>query len=158
MLFRSKLNTVHIPFKGAGPAIIGIIGNEAQIGMLSAVPVIPHFKSGKLRVLGITTAKRSATLPDIPAIGETVPGFDTEPWAGMFVPAGTPYPDETYQSDHVLEVGGERFLLHHAKARPGQITYGSTGEGWRWCALLGTFAVAYLALGMLLFEPLLEDS
>jgi tripartite-type tricarboxylate transporter receptor subunit TctC len=86
----AKINTVHIPFKGSGPAIVGIIGNEAQIGMLSAVPVIPHLKSGRLRALGITTAKRSAALPDIPSIGETVPGFDVPHWYAIWGPRGVP--------------------------------------------------------------------
>ena len=86
----ARVNTVHIPFKGAGPAIIGIIGNEAQIGLLSAVPVMPHLKSGKLRVLRITTAKRSAALPDIPAIGESVPGYDVPHWYAIWGPRGIP--------------------------------------------------------------------
>ena len=86
----AKLSTVHIPFKGAGPAIVGLIGNEAQFGMLSTVPVIPHLKAGRLRALGITTAKRSAALPDIPAIGETVSGFDVPHWYAIWGPKGVP--------------------------------------------------------------------
>ena len=86
----AKINTVHIPFKGAGPAIVGIIGNEAHIGSLSAVPVIPHLKGGRLRAIGITTAKRSPTLPDVPSIGETVPGFDVPHWYAIWGPKGIP--------------------------------------------------------------------
>ena len=86
----AKINTVHIPFKGAAPAIVGIIGNEAHIGMLSAVPVIPHLKAGRLRALGISTAKRSAALPDVPSIGESVPGFDVPHWYAIWGPKGLP--------------------------------------------------------------------
>ncbi len=86
----AKINTVHIPFKGAGPAIVGIIGNEAHIGSLSAVPVIPHLKGGRLRAIGITTAKRSPTLPDVPSIGETVPGFDVPHWYAIWGPKSIP--------------------------------------------------------------------
>ncbi len=84
------INTVHIPFKGAGPAIIGIIGNEAHIGSLSTVPVMPHLKAGRLRAIGITTARRSPTLPDVPSIGETVPGFDVPHWYAIWGPKGIP--------------------------------------------------------------------
>jgi tripartite-type tricarboxylate transporter receptor subunit TctC len=86
----AKINTVHIPFKGAGPAIVGIISNEAHIGSLSAVPVMPHLKAGRLRAIGITTAKRSATLPDVPSIGETVQGFDVPHWYAIWGPKGIP--------------------------------------------------------------------
>lgn len=86
----AKINTVHIPFKGSGPAIVGLIGNEAHFGMLSAVPVIPHLKSGRLRALGVTTAKRLALLPDIPSIGETVAGFDVPHWYAIWGPKGVP--------------------------------------------------------------------
>jgi tripartite-type tricarboxylate transporter receptor subunit TctC len=86
----AKINTVHIPFKGAGPAIVGIISNEAHIGSLSTVPVMPHLKAGRLRAIGITTAKRSATLPDVPSIGETVQGFDVPHWYAIWGPKGIP--------------------------------------------------------------------
>ncbi len=86
----AKISTVHIPFKGAGPAIIGIISNEAHIGSLSAVPVTPHLKAGRLRAIGITTAQRSPSLPDVPSIGETVPGFDVPHWYAIWGPRGLP--------------------------------------------------------------------
>ena len=86
----AKISTVHIPFKGAGPAIVGIISNEAHIGSLSAVPVTPHLKAGRLRAIGITTAQRSPTLPDVPSIGETVPGFDVPHWYAIWGPRGLP--------------------------------------------------------------------
>ncbi|MBM3342529.1 MAG: tripartite tricarboxylate transporter substrate binding protein [Betaproteobacteria bacterium] len=86
----AKISSVHIPFKGAGPAIIGIIGNEAQIGFLSAVPVLPHMKAGRLKVYAISTAKRSPALPDVPSVGEFVPGFDVPHWYAMWGPKGIP--------------------------------------------------------------------
>ncbi len=86
----AKINTVHIPFKGAGLAIIGVLGNEAHIASLSAVPVMPHLKAGRLRAIGISTAKRSQLLPDIPSISETVPGFDVPHWYAIWGPKGIP--------------------------------------------------------------------
>ena len=81
---------VHVPYRGGGPALRAVIGNEAQISFTSLVPTLPHVKSGRLRALGITTPKRSALLPDVPSVSETVPGFDITHWYGMWGPKGMP--------------------------------------------------------------------
>lgn len=91
-LFRlmTGVNIVHVPFKGGGPALTGIIGNEVQIGAVSIVPTIPHIRAGRLRAIGVTTPKRSPVLPDVASIGEAVPGFEVVHWYGMWAPKGTP--------------------------------------------------------------------
>jgi len=81
---------VHVPFKGGGPALRGVIGGEVQVSFTSLVPTLPHVKAGRLRALGITTPKRSALLPDVPSISETVPGFEITHWYGMWGPKGMP--------------------------------------------------------------------
>ena len=86
------VNIVHVPFKGGGPALQGVIGNEVQIGAVSIVPTIPHVRAGRLRAIGVTTPKRSPLLPDVGSIGEAVPGFDVTHWYGMWAPKGTPKP------------------------------------------------------------------
>ena len=86
----AKINTVHIPFKGAGPALLGLAGNEVQIASISAVPALPHLKTGRVRALGVTTAKRLSLLPDVPSIGETVTGFDVPHWYAVWGPKGIP--------------------------------------------------------------------
>ena len=86
----AKINTVHIPFKGAGPALVGLVGNEVQMASISAVPALPHLKAGRLRAIGVTTAKRLPLLPDVPSIGETVPGFDVPHWYAIWGPKGIP--------------------------------------------------------------------
>lgn len=86
----AKINTVHIPFKGGGPALLGVVGNEAQITSISIVPTLPHLKAGRLRALGISTIKRSSLLPDVPSISETVPGFEVAHWYGIWGPKGIP--------------------------------------------------------------------
>jgi len=86
------VNIVHVPFKGGGPALTGVIGGEVQMGVVSLVPTLPHLRAGRLRAIGITTPKRSSLLPDVPSIGETVPGFEVTHWYGMYFPKGTPRP------------------------------------------------------------------
>ena len=86
------VNIVHVPFKGGGPALQGVIGGEVQIGAVSIVPTIPHVRAGRLRAIGVTTPKRSPLLPDVGSIGEAVPGFDVTHWYGMWAPKGTPKP------------------------------------------------------------------
>jgi tripartite-type tricarboxylate transporter receptor subunit TctC len=84
------VDIVHVPFKGGGPALQGVIGNEVQIGAVSIVPTIPHVRAGRLRAIGVTTPKRAAQLPDVASIGEAVPGFEVTHWYGMWAPKGTP--------------------------------------------------------------------
>lgn len=93
-LFRllARVDIVHVPFKGGGPALQGVIGNEVQIGAVSIVPTIPHIRAGRLRAIGVTTPKRSPLLPDVASIGEAVPGFEVTHWYGMWAPKGTPKP------------------------------------------------------------------
>lgn len=80
----------HIPYKGVAPALNDILGGQVSGGFASLPAALPHIKSGKLRALGISSAKRSPAAPDIPAISETVRGFDAELWVALFAPAGTP--------------------------------------------------------------------
>ena len=82
-----------IPFKGGGPAALAMLSGETQFTFATALSVQPHIKSGKLRALAVTTAKRSASFPDLPTVAEAgVPGFDAITWHGVVVPARTPQP------------------------------------------------------------------
>jgi tripartite-type tricarboxylate transporter receptor subunit TctC len=91
-LFKSMtgVEMQHIPYKGAGPALIDLIAGQVQVLFDNMPSSIGYIKSGKLRALGVTTAKRSPVLPDVPAVGETVPGYEASAWFGMGVPKGTP--------------------------------------------------------------------
>jgi tripartite-type tricarboxylate transporter receptor subunit TctC len=84
---------VHVPYKGGGPALIDTISGQAQICLSSLIQAIGHFRSNKLRALGVSTAKRSDILPEVPTIAEAgVPGYETQNWWGIAVPRGTPQP------------------------------------------------------------------
>jgi len=87
---QTGVNIVHIPYKGGGPAMMDTIAGQAQINMASLIQVIPHAKSGKLRLLATSGVKRSSLFPDVPTVAETVPGYDATNWWGLVAPAGTP--------------------------------------------------------------------
>jgi tripartite-type tricarboxylate transporter receptor subunit TctC len=87
----AQVNIVRVPYKGQGPAVLGLLGGEVQIGFASAPSVAGHIKSGKLRALAITAPKRSALAPDLPTVAESgLPGYQSSTSAGMFAPAKTP--------------------------------------------------------------------
>lgn len=80
----------HVPYKGAGPALIGIVGGEIEL-MISGVSTgLPYIKQRQLRAIGVTSPKRLSVLPDIPAVAETVPGYEAGSWYAVLTRAGTP--------------------------------------------------------------------
>jgi len=88
----TKTNIVHVPYKGGGPLAIALISGEVQTTISTIGSAFRHIQSGKMRALGVTSAQRVKAFPDIPAIGESVPGFEFTAWVGSFVPKGTPRP------------------------------------------------------------------
>lgn len=94
----------HIPYKGTGPALSDIIGGQVQVLFGSFPATIPHVKSGKLRGIGVTTAKRAGPLPEVPAIGETVKGYETVLWYGLWGPKGLPKPIITRWNQEVARI------------------------------------------------------
>ncbi len=92
-MIQAGIDVVHVPYKGGGPAMADVIAGQAQIVMPSLIQVVPHIKSGRLRVLGTSGTRRSAVLPDVPTISESgVPGYEAHNWWGILAPAGTPAP------------------------------------------------------------------
>ena len=88
--YLAKIDLLHVPYKGVGPAMPDLIAGRTQLLFSDMPPFVPYLKTGRLIALGVTTAKRSPLLPDIPAIAETVPGYDLAGWYGILAPAGTP--------------------------------------------------------------------
>jgi len=86
-----KLDIVNVPFNGAGPAVASAVGNQTPIAWIALPPATPHIKSGALRALAVTSAKRVATLPDVPTMAEAgAPDQEAETMQGVLLPAGTP--------------------------------------------------------------------
>ena len=81
---------IHVPYKGAAPGVIDLLGGHVQVMMTPLAFVKPHVETGKLNALGVSTAKRLASLPKVPAIAETVPGYEVINWWGVLAPANTP--------------------------------------------------------------------
>ncbi|MBC7780771.1 MAG: tripartite tricarboxylate transporter substrate binding protein [Proteobacteria bacterium] len=87
----AKVDVVHIPYKGGGPAVADLVGGQISMIFGNLPAVLPFVKSGKVRVIAIASGKRSPTLPDLPTMSEAgVPGFEASTWAGFLVPAATP--------------------------------------------------------------------
>jgi tripartite-type tricarboxylate transporter receptor subunit TctC len=87
----AKVDIVHVPYKGAAPALQDVIAGNDQMMFATAASVIGHIKSGQVRALAVTTLKRTALLPDVPTMDEAgLPGFEASTWHGLVAPAGTP--------------------------------------------------------------------
>jgi tripartite-type tricarboxylate transporter receptor subunit TctC len=85
------INVVHVPYKGGAPQVTALVSGETQASLATVSTVLVHVQSGRLRALGVSSSKRSGTMPDVPTIAESgVPGYEMSPWIGVFVPTGTP--------------------------------------------------------------------
>ena len=86
----ARINMVHVPYKGSGPAMTDVLGGQVDMIFGTAAGVAGHVSQGKLRALGVTSPEPSSALKGVPAIAESVPGYEVESWYGLYVPAGTP--------------------------------------------------------------------
>jgi len=91
-LFKQQagVNLLHVPYKGAGPAIPDVISGNVLLMMSSMSAAMAHVRAGKMRAIGVTSLKRSAGAPEVPSIAEGLPGFELPSWFGLLAPAGTP--------------------------------------------------------------------
>ncbi len=135
----------HIPFKGAAPAIVALVAGEVDLAILDMPALLPHIRSGKLKVLGISSAKRSQVLPDIPTLIESgLPGMDVSSWHGVFSPAGTPRATVTRLSTEIARIVRqpeviERFMTQGAEpvgSTPEQCAAFVVSEISRWAKVV----------------------
>lgn len=93
-LFKSmaKIDLLHIPYKGAGPALTDLVAGQVQTMITGISSTLPYVKAGRLKALGVSSEKRQPLLPDVPSISEQLPGYEVATWYGVFAPAATPKP------------------------------------------------------------------
>ena len=141
----AQIDMLHIPYKGSGPAVADLLGGQINYMFDSITSARPHLQSGKLRALGVTTAKRSATLPNVPTLAEAgLPGYEVSPWFAVFMPAGTPAPivnklnaalrDAMKQPDVVARF--ETIGAEPVGSTPAELARHLTRESERWAKLI----------------------
>ncbi|MGO4327205.1 Bug family tripartite tricarboxylate transporter substrate binding protein [Cupriavidus sp. 2TAF22] len=86
----ANIKLVHVPYKGASAAVADVVGGQVPLSVQSLPSALPFIRAGKLKVLGVTNEKRLPSMPQVPTVGETLPGFGATPWYGLFAPAHTP--------------------------------------------------------------------
>jgi len=86
----AEVNLVHVPYRGSGPALVDLLAGQVQVSFPSMPSSIEYVRAGKLRALAVTTATRSEALPDLPTVGESVPGYEASGWFGIGAPKNTP--------------------------------------------------------------------
>jgi len=91
-LFKMRTGTimVHVPYRGSGPALIDLLGGHVQVLFAGSLPTLGYLRSGRLRVLAVTGAARLDALPDVPTVGEFIPGYEADDWKGIVAPKNTP--------------------------------------------------------------------
>jgi tripartite-type tricarboxylate transporter receptor subunit TctC len=89
-MMMTGVNMVHVPYRGASPALTDLLGGQVQVMFDNLPSSIGHIQGGRLRALAVTTAVRDKALPDVPTVGETVPGYEASAWFGVAAPKGTP--------------------------------------------------------------------
>jgi len=134
------IRLTHVPYKGGGPALIDLMGGRMQV-MSSTLPsAVPHIKSGKVRALAVSSAKRAAALPDLPTVAEAaaLPGYEASTWQGLLFPAGTPAAIVSRMNAEVAQV----LSVPDTRTRLSDLGYEPVGSS---SAAFGAFIRAELA-------------
>jgi tripartite-type tricarboxylate transporter receptor subunit TctC len=124
-LLMTGTRMLHVPYKGPGPGLIDLVAGRVTMAAPSTIATLPHVRSGRLRALAVTTAKRVAGLPDIPSVAEAgVPGYESVSWFGFVAPAGTPKDIVARLNKDIVAIlrtpeVGERFIREGAEVVAG---------------------------------------
>jgi tripartite-type tricarboxylate transporter receptor subunit TctC len=117
---------VHVPYKGAQPALTDVIAGQVQMMFATSASVIPYIKAGRLRALAVTTAQRSASVPELPTVAEAgVPGFEATTWHGVVVPAATPAAIVARLNEEINSALGEKDLRDRLTSLGAEISTGT---------------------------------
>ena len=122
-----KLN--HVPYKGTGPAIIGLLSGEVQVAFSGAIATVPHVRGGRLRALAVAGDKRARALPDVPTVAEQgYPGYEANSWNGIVAPAKTPRPIVDKLNTAIIKVLQMRDVREHMIADGAEPTHNTPEE------------------------------
>ncbi len=113
--FKSGTQFIHVPYKGSGPAIQDVIGGQVDMMFDTTVVAGPHIQSGKVRALAVTSAKRLESMPNVPTVAESVPGFEVSSWQAIFVPTGTPKPIIDRLHDEIMKITAQPEMQERLK-------------------------------------------
>ncbi len=116
-----KLEFVIVPFRGGGPATIGVASGEVDFLFATAPSAMPHIKSGRLKALAVTTAKKASVFPDLPTMNSIYPGFESDNWYAMFFPKGV-------SKDKVMKINAESQQSAEGQGHCGLLCEGRTGS------------------------------
>jgi tripartite-type tricarboxylate transporter receptor subunit TctC len=144
------IEMLYVNYKGTGPALIDTLAGQVHVMIVNPLPAVPHIKAGRLRLLASTDAKRIGTMPDVPTIAESgVPGFSTNGWNGMLVPAGTPRSVIRVLNQAVAAVirsptGSERIIAGGAEpagGTPEELNAMMRADHKRWSEIIRTLKI-----------------
>ena len=122
----SGVEFMHVPYRGAGPAISDVIGGQVPYILSTLTGLLPHIKSGRLKAIALTSAERSTLLPNVPTIAESgFPGYDMDSWMGTFVPRATPAAVMRVLHEATLEALKQPAVKERVEAQAGRLTPGS---------------------------------
>jgi tripartite-type tricarboxylate transporter receptor subunit TctC len=120
------VDLVHVPYKGAQPALTDVIAGQVQMMFATSASVIPYIKAGRLRALAVTTAQRSASVPELPTVAEAgVPGFEATTWHGVVVPAATPVAVVTRLNEEINSALSEKDLKDRLASLGAEVSTGT---------------------------------
>jgi len=117
------INMVHVPYRGGGPAVIDLVGGQVQVMFIAMPAAIPHIRARKLRALAVTTSMRSAVLPDVPTVGESVPGYEASVWFGVGAPRDT-------GRNHQQAQQGDQRRTHRSQDKGAVCRFGRRSASW----------------------------
>jgi tripartite-type tricarboxylate transporter receptor subunit TctC len=124
----AKLDAVHVPFKGGGPAVIAVLGNQVEV-LYGSMAGLPHIQAGRLKPLGVASLKRIEALPDVPTVAEAgFPGFEERSWVGFFAPARTPAAIVSRLNQEINQALASPDLVANIKARGMDMHPGSPAD------------------------------
>ena len=124
----AKVDMVHVPYRGSGPAMIGLLSGEASIMFLPAINAGPHIKTGRLRALAVTSRERLPAMPELPTISESgLKGYESSQWYGVLAPVGTPVEILNMLNGHIAKIMQASDMKQRLTAE-GLVTVGSTRD------------------------------